>query len=454
MRLSLAALALLAACQGETRTLSVALVTAPDDTVLATATHARVTLTSPRTVVEGDRTAAGFALDLEVPADGGSGALYVEAFDAAGDLVAVGQSPPFPVAAIEARVAIYLAPPMSSHLAPASLSPARTDLAVAALSYGAIFAGGVDADGAPVRDLTIYNAYTHELQLGEALPQARTGLTLAVGTAGYAYLFGGLDAGGAPSGVAWRFDTNSAPDGEYVQLLDAPTQARRATGVAPLGIDRFFITGAPPLVLSGLSGTLSVVDEPASLDGVARSIEAVPPDSTTAAVYTVIVGDGAGATGVVRLLGADFTELAAPASAARVGHGLVDLGDDTLLALGGTVGGVPVADGIRIDPVAGTTTAVADLLATPRAGAAIARAGRYVVVAGGTDAGGALVPSLEVFDATTLAAVATIPMAVARTGAVAQGLTSGQVLIAGGVDADGAPVAALELFTPPLPTLE
>ena len=156
MRLTLAALALLAACQGETRLLSVSLVTAPDDTVLATATHARVTLTSPRTVVEGDRTADGFALDLEVPADGGSGALYVEAFDANGDLVAVGQSPPFPVAAIEAEVAIYLAPPLSMHLAPATLSPARTDLAIAALSYGAIIAGGVDDLGGPVAALELF----------------------------------------------------------------------------------------------------------------------------------------------------------------------------------------------------------------------------------------------------------------------------------------------------------
>lgn len=445
-----ASLVALAACSGETRTLSVTLVTAPGSTVLDDAVRARITLTSPRTVVEGERTADGFALDLEVPADGGAGALLFEAFDAGGAVVAVGQSPAFPVAAIEADIAIYVAAPMSLAASPATLAPARRDVAVGPLAYGAIVAGGRAAAGTTSNELAIYNAYSHALQVGEAMPSARSELTLAVGTAGYAYLFGGRDASGAASGVAWRFDTRSAPDGEYVQLFDEPTQARASAAAAPLGLERFLILGAAPLVLDGLGGTLGVVEEPAALGGQAASIEAVAPGDTTASIFTAIVGEGAGATGVVRLLGADFTEVDAPASAARTGHVLLDMGDGTLLAIGGEVGGELVADAVRVDPVAPSAEAEPDVLATPRRGAAIARAGAYVVIAGGRDAGGALVPDAEVLDAATLAPVATIPMVVPRTGARAQALPSGQVMIVGGTDVDDAPIATIELFTPPV----
>jgi hypothetical protein len=445
-----AALAVLAACSGETRTLSVTLVTAPGSTVLDDAVRARVTLTSPRTVVEGERTADGFALDLEVPADGGAGVLLFEAFDAEGDVVAVGQSPAFPVAAIAADIAIYVAAPMSLAASPAVLSPARRELAVGPLAYGAIVAGGIDASGAASSELSIYNAYSHALQVGEPMPSARSELSLMVGTAGYAYLFGGRDGSGAVSGVAWRFDTRSAPDGEYVQLVDEPSQARAGAAAAPLGLERFLILGSAPLVLDGLGGSLGVVEEPAMLGGQAVSIEAVAPGEATASIFTAIVGDGAGATGVVRLRGADFTDVTAPASALRTGHVLLDMGDGTLLAIGGEVAGEPVADAVRVDPVAGSAEAEADVLITPRRGAAIARVGAYVVVAGGRDAGGALVADAEVLDAASLAPVATIPMVVPRTGARAQALPSGQVMIIGGTDAADAPIATIELFTPPV----
>jgi hypothetical protein len=48
-----------------------------------------------------------------------------------------------------------------------------------------------------------------------------------------------------------------------------------------------------------------------------------------------------------------------------------------------------------------------------------------------------------------LAPIATLPLAVARTGATALALPNDQVLVVGGVDASGGPIATLELFTPP-----
>ena len=57
----------------------------------------------------------------------------------------------------------------------------------------------------------------------------------------------------------------------------------------------------------------------------------------------------------------------------------------------------------------------------------------------------------ELFDSTTFALVATMPMVVPRTGATAVALPDDQVLMVGGIDANGAPSATIELFTPAPP---
>ena len=88
------------------------------------------------------------------------------------------------------------------------------------------------------------------------------------------------------------------------------------------------------------------------------------------------------------------------------------------------------------------------MLTTPRTGAAIAAAGGVLVVAGGTDASGAIVPTAEIFDLATLTHRTTVPMVAPRTGAVARPLDDGQVMIVGGTDAAGQPVGVVELFTP------
>jgi len=63
----LAALAL-CACSGATGTVTVELATAPDSRVLDGVTRLRVTLTTPRKVVEAARSGSGFDLSLEVDA--------------------------------------------------------------------------------------------------------------------------------------------------------------------------------------------------------------------------------------------------------------------------------------------------------------------------------------------------------------------------------------------------
>ena len=111
--------------------------------------------------------------------------------------------------------------------APVALDPARTDAGTASLVYGVAIAGGTDGAGAPSDAVSIYNAYTHDFQVGKALPAARTGLTAIAGTSGFVYLFGGLDDGGQPTSTFWRFDTTVAPDGAYTELDAAPGSGPR-----------------------------------------------------------------------------------------------------------------------------------------------------------------------------------------------------------------------------------
>ncbi|MEO7733856.1 MAG: hypothetical protein ABIY55_23025, partial [Kofleriaceae bacterium] len=147
----------LSACSGTTGTVTLELATAPGSHVLDAVDRLRVTLAGQ--VIEATRTASGFDLALELDATGAAGALVVEGFDAAGTLVACGQSPRFPISAIDAHVVVYVAAPRSIAVAPAALTAARSDVSASALAFGAVIAGGRDAAGVPSTSIAVYNAY-------------------------------------------------------------------------------------------------------------------------------------------------------------------------------------------------------------------------------------------------------------------------------------------------------
>ncbi|NVB77608.1 MAG: hypothetical protein HOV81_04355, partial [Kofleriaceae bacterium] len=175
------ALLALAACTGETGTLSVSLTAAPDSDLIARIDRLDLTLTNPFQMVSSMRTSRGLDISLELPASSDIGALQVEGFDASGTLIAVGASPRFPVNGIDGRINLYVAAPNTFAAAPAVLMPARSAVAVAPLSYGAIFAGGTLEGGAPSDAVGIYNAFDHTLVTGLALPSPRAGIALATG---------------------------------------------------------------------------------------------------------------------------------------------------------------------------------------------------------------------------------------------------------------------------------
>ena len=111
-------------------------------------------------------------------------------------MIATGQSPPFPVAAINAHIVVFIiAAPMTLSEAPHKLT-ARSGLAVGSLAYGVVFAGGRDAAGAASGRVEVYNAYDHSLIAGLDMPEPRRAPAIAVqGTS--VFLFGGTDPAGA-----------------------------------------------------------------------------------------------------------------------------------------------------------------------------------------------------------------------------------------------------------------
>jgi hypothetical protein len=421
-------LLLLAACSGENGDVTISLTTAPGSTVLDGVQTLRLTITNPPQVTTAERTGAGFDIVLDLPAEGSTGAVIVEGLDASGARVAVGESPPFPFGGIDAHIVIYMAAPNSLGVAPLTLTPARSDLGIGALGYGAIIAGGHDATGAPTDDVAIYNAFDHSLIDGMALPEKRAGQALAVGANGIVYMFGGVDDTGPPVDSLWRFDTTSAPNGSYADFGDKPGFARAGAIAVPLGSDNFLISGMPAAELSGGTGSLTARTEVASLPPAGASVLA-----TDGVVTSLFAGD----TGLVRFRNGAFDTLDATP---RPGASVTALPDGKLaVACGGPT--------LRVDAATG---AVEMFTTHAETGCAIAATKRHLVIAGGTNLG-MVTAAVEIDDATTLQPVATATLAVPRTGATAIALPNDQVLIVGGTDATGKPIETLELFTPDAP---
>ena len=437
--------AALAGCGGATGTFSLELVTAPGSTVLADITLARLTLSVPYRQVEAPRDPDGtFHLSREVPAEGPTGQVTFEGFDDGGDLVAWGRSGFLPIAAVDASVAIYVAPPLTLGAAQTSLDPPRTDIGVARFNFGVLLVGGADASGAPTDQVELYDVYEHELLPGEDAPGARAGAVVGAGASGYAYVFGGRGPAGT-TGTFWRFDTTVTPAGQWLPVEEDPVLARTGAAIAPARTEVFVVTGTPPLVLDGLSLSVSPLTNSPPLAGTATAL------LLGNTLYDVVVGEGTGTTGIVTIGPEGVEEHGGAPSALRTGHGAAGAPGPKVVVLGGAVAGVPTSAAVVARPATSVVVEIDGVLATPRTGAAVAGNGVVAIVAGGRDASGALLGDCEVIDLESLGHVATIPMVVPRTGAIAATLASGQILVLGGVDDAGAPVGTIEVFNPPAP---
>ncbi|HEX3474225.1 MAG TPA: hypothetical protein VHT91_04240 [Kofleriaceae bacterium] len=425
---ALAALAV-CGCSGTTGTVAVELLTAPDSHVLDPVQRLRLTLTQPHQVVEAARGSAGFDVAIELDATATGGALIVEGFDAAGALVACGQSPAFSLGAINATVKIYVAAPRSIAVAPVPLGAARSGVAGASIPYGAVLAGGLDGSGAPSSSIAVYNAYDHSLLEAVPLPAARAGLAIAAGAGSAVYLFGGTGGDGKPTGTLWQFDTAAPSMGSFMPITDQPGFARSGELLVEVDATHFLITGSPALELQlGATTALTARSEVSGLPAAA----AVSGGAAPTAVFA--------GTALVRFRSDRFDTLTGDGRSAAAA---TTLPDGRIAVLGGTPA---TTDALVIDPAAGTVSTVLGALSTARIHPAVATTSRHVVVAGGTDGSGAPIATADVLDAHSLALLATLPI-LARSGGFAVALPSDQVLLGGGAPA----AAALELYTPEPP---
>lgn len=429
---TLATVGVLAACAGESGTVQLGLATAPGSTLLDEVTLLRVTLTEPRTVLEARRSASGrFELAFDVEATGVAGQLVVEGLDDSETVRATGMSPPFPLAALDARVVVYMAEPLSIGRAPLELVP-RGDMAAARLPYGAAFVGGTLAEGALSDAMSVYNAFDHSLAAGLALPEARRLPALGVDAGAGIYIFGGTSPAAAATGTLMRFDTTVAPAGRYTPVGDAPEHARAGEIALAVGPNRFVVTGAPALLLA--AGALAPRPEAGRL--YPRGAVAFDDDTQPVAIML-------GERGIVRYADDAFDVVAdsAPTDAA-----VTALPDGRVWIVGGTRADTPTADALLVDVVTGTVTTIAGALELPRTRAVAAATARHVVVAGGTDDAGVPLLTAEIFDAVSLQRLATVPVE-ARVDGFAVALPNDQILLGGGET----PTGVLELFTPPAP---
>ncbi|MBA2538270.1 MAG: hypothetical protein H0V17_01435 [Deltaproteobacteria bacterium] len=420
---------LLVACSGETGTIQLELVTAPGSAVLDGVDRLRVTLTDPLTIVDAPRTASGFDVTLDVEATGTAGTLIVEGFDASDAVIATGESPPFAVSAISARIVIYIAAPLTIALAPTRLPAERIGVASTPLTFGFALAGGEATDGTRSDSIFIYNAFDHSLLAGKEMPAPRTFQTLATGSNNTIYLFGGLGSDGAPTGSLWRFDTNVPPNGSYALQPDQVDLARAGAMAVAIEPERFVITGTPPIDLTFGTATART-DVPTLLAGAGIVIDGVPT-----AVF--------GGEPILRLRDNTIEELRFGTEpdvvAAAVGDSFV-----VFPSFRGTTEIAFVSARTLDDP-----GMFLDLQSTVRRRPAVAATSRHLVVAGGTDDAGVAIPSADIIDLATLALVTTVPC-FARAGATAHAMPNNQIAIVGGEPAND----LIELFTPPSPGLD
>ena len=442
----------LAGCDRTVGTISLKLVTEPGSDLVSRVDRVRLTLSDPPEVVEAERDRGGglsLAFDLEVGS--AVGTITFEGFDGGGELIAFGRSGPLPLSGLEAEITIHIAPPESVTRSPETLDPPRSAMGSVALSFGVVLVGGRDAAGEVLGTVDVYSVYTSDLRSEDLdfrprvldLPMPRTSSTVALGSFGDVFIFGGVGPDGLDAHDAWRMRPSLGPRGGYIDMTSDQAHARSGADAAILGPDVFVVAGAPPVRIDGPANAVIAVDpggQPPVVGGSATSV-------VNGGIFvTLFAGEGNGEGGVL-LAGGVFAEIPGSGELARVGHDSVALPDNTVLTIGGQLGGVLATGAARFRPSDRSITVIPDFLATPRRDAVAVTTDQYLLVIGGADSDGAAIGDVEIFDLDTLEPLGSQAI-VPRLGASAEPMITGQVLILGGVDAEGAPVAAIEVFTP------
>jgi Galactose oxidase, central domain len=306
------------------------------------------------------------------------------------------------------------------------------------------------AAGAPAPSVPLY--------LGQVGRFAVTGSPAVARQGAVAFPFGGaaLVAGGSDGTNPLASTESYAPgNGQFAGGPDL--------GVPHLGAAWAPLGDGSPLVIGGTSLFPTVE---ALSDGKWTALPTLVPVGLTDTAAAAL-GDGSVLACGGRVGGGDPVDAAwiiggaggalspqSPLNRARAGHTLTQSADAqsaALFVIGGVDVSGPVADVEIYDPVTSSFAAYGALLATPRSAHTATRlpSGR-ILVAGGLDAAGAPLASAEVLDPVARRFLTAEPLTTARGAASATLLPSGRVLVAGGTGADGAPTGSVEIFDPTL----
>ena len=413
--------------------MSVALVFPDGETRLPAATaRVQLTLEVPGApVVEEAPVAAdgSFSLGASFDAMDISAPVRLDALDGGGAVIARGLAPAIPLAAYTQRVTLFMGPPGRFATSALRLPGPRDEMTTAPLAYGVVLAGGRDAAGARVGDVLVFSAFTWVTVPGLPLPAPRARLQGFGASFNVVYFFGGLGDGDQPTADFWRFDTNVSPSGEYTTLAAPSSLARAGAAAVTIGTDKFLLAGAPPALVDAQMATATITPLTSAPAEVGSALTAATTVNTTNVVEVALGGP----TGVFLYDGA-FRQIG---DAAIVDAAAVTLPGLDVLFIGPQTR--------RVTP-AGVVTDIT-LLSTPRHRPAAAVVRGTLVVAGGFDDAGTPLGDAEVFDAETLAPRGTVPLPVARGGAIAYPLPSGHVLLFSGRTPAG-PAATIDVFTP------
>lgn len=379
-----------------------------------------------------------FALELDLEVDGSVGTITLEAL-AGSDLVARGETPPMVLWPMNARMRLLVA--KAGELSPLRpfMDHAGSDMtAVLVPSEGILLAGGIDAEGMPRAQASLYDIFVHDLKQVPPMPGPRSGAIGAICGSRCGVIALGRD----DSGLASRILTYLG--GEWITDEDglSPEHRRENAASARLEDGLYLVVGGV-----GEQGPLdtAILLDPGStthLPGMvvldermhaARSKPAVANGGN--GILLVAGGQEAGEPPAELFVSTSesFIELTWTGPALARDTAATDLGDGRMVLVGGRdEEGVLLEDAWIVDPEAMTVSHRPGVLKQGRASHRLKQVGQELVVVGGITADG-LAATAEVLRVKDLSLLRQVEMWEPRQSCIVEKLGQRSFLVAGDV---------------------
>ena len=427
-------------CRENSGTFSFTVQTSPDSDLLEQIDKLEIELTDPPKIVSTTRTAGGISLSIDVDADNQQGQVLVRGFNASGDIIATGASPELPIAAIDAELSLFLAPPNSLTEAPTPLPTPLTEAGAAALASTVLLAGGVTSDDSLSDELLFYNFLSFEFSPFLTLPDATKNAHLEASPFGASiFIFGG-DTNEGPSSSILAFDFGGIGGGS-LSVSDDSALTSPIQGATLLDANRTILSTNPAFSFDHIRRQTTRLTDERDLENAigARVLNA----NLESNVFFLKENQGL-------LLGEDgtFTEIDSPLLENLSGGSLIAISAHQALWLGGTRDGVLTQNGVIYDGRDQSFSLVPNLLSESRSNPTLCVVGQNLLAVGGNDQDEALSRAVDVIDIGNLENTGTMELPEAISGFSLLGMPNGQALVLGGKNEQGAAISQLLVFNP------